>query len=51
MTYSKSQIEEKIIFYQGLLERYSKNEKDKTRLETTRNLLEFWKAQQRKLTT
>lgn len=45
---TKPIIEERIAFYENLIDKYSKNQKYTSRLETTRSLLEFWKAQLRK---
>lgn len=46
--HTKSEIDERIAFYENKITEYSKNDKLKHRLETTRSLLEFWKAQLRK---
>lgn len=45
---TKPAIDERIAFYENKITEYSKNERLKHRLETTRSLLEFWKAQLRK---
>lgn len=46
--HTKPKINERIAFYENKITEYSKNDKLKHRLEITRRLLEFWKAQLRK---
>jgi len=46
--HTKTEIQERIDYYDNLIDKYSKNAKFIHLLETTRSLKEFWKAQMKK---